>query len=142
VANNPETDIAVLPIWRAQVSTIGQRGVRRPAVPTAAAAVIPKANQAASIALGVDEKHEIGRDLVEFIGDAALLRAGVRKRAIAASLGISERTVKNHISSVHDKLDVANRVGLVRMLRDHNLFAVVSPLPGEKNLALRLPREQ
>ena len=67
--------------------------------------------------------------------------SGVTNRAIAGFLSISERTVKNHIASVYGKLDVPNRVGLVGMLRDHNLFAVVPPRPGEKTSAKESPRE-
>jgi DNA-binding NarL/FixJ family response regulator len=173
------------------------------------AAVILKANRAASIALGIDEKDAIGKDLKDLVGGTPALHDGIRRllrgavetfgcmlhldhqppertmevklsvvkdefeepigimlagqvmsglapflqrhqitprewevvgyvvsgmknRAIAALLGISERTVKNHVASVYDKLDVVNRVGLAGMLHDHNLFAVVPAQPPKK----------
>ncbi|UCF99142.1 MAG: response regulator transcription factor [Spirochaetaceae bacterium] len=43
-----------------------------------------------------------------------LLSLGLLNKEIAARLGISEHTVKYHISSIFSKLDVANRVEAVR----------------------------
>jgi DNA-binding CsgD family transcriptional regulator len=74
----------------------------------------------------------------EVIGYVA---SGVGNRAIAASLFISERTVKNHLANVYNKLDVASRVGLVGILRDHNLFAVAPAPPGETTSASKSLRK-
>jgi DNA-binding CsgD family transcriptional regulator len=71
------------------------------------------------------QRYQITPREWEIIGHVA---SGVGNRAIAGSLGISERTVKNHLANVYDKLDIVNRVGLVGLLRDHNLFAVAQPL--------------
>ena len=43
-----------------------------------------------------------------------LLAEGLSTRRIATKLGISERTVESHISSVYRKLDVGTRVQAVR----------------------------
>ena len=43
-----------------------------------------------------------------------LLARGFANKQIAASLGISEHTVKFHVSSIYTKLDVNNRTEAVR----------------------------
>ncbi len=41
-----------------------------------------------------------------------LVAEGLKNKAIAARLGIAERTVKNHLQSIFHKLAVANRLEL------------------------------
>ncbi|NUQ86773.1 MAG: response regulator transcription factor [Anaerolineales bacterium] len=48
---------------------------------------------------------------VEVLG---LLAKGLANKQIAASLGISEHTVKFHVSSIYTKLNVTNRAEAVR----------------------------
>jgi DNA-binding NarL/FixJ family response regulator len=43
-----------------------------------------------------------------------LLSKGLANKQIAAALGISEHTVKFHVSSIYQKLDVTNRTEAVR----------------------------
>ena len=43
-----------------------------------------------------------------------LLAQGLANKQIAAELGISEHTVKFHVSSIYTKLDVTNRTEAVR----------------------------
>ena len=44
----------------------------------------------------------------------ALLARGLANKQIAVSLGISEHTVKFHVSSIYQKLNVTNRTEAVR----------------------------
>jgi two-component system, NarL family, nitrate/nitrite response regulator NarL len=44
----------------------------------------------------------------------ALVADGLRNREIAARLGISEHTVKFHLSAIFGKLDAASRTEVVR----------------------------
>jgi DNA-binding NarL/FixJ family response regulator len=43
----------------------------------------------------------------------ALLATGTSNRAIAAQLGISERTVEVHVTALLNELDADNRAGLI-----------------------------
>ncbi len=47
---------------------------------------------------------------------------GVTNRDIADKIGISERTVKAHISNIYDKFGVDNRIQLLGFLKDFNLI--------------------
>jgi two-component system nitrate/nitrite response regulator NarL len=47
--------------------------------------------------------------------------AGATARTIAESLHISEHTLRNHLTSIYDKLDVANRLELFAYAHKHNL---------------------
>ncbi|MFI9005826.1 response regulator transcription factor [Actinosynnema sp. NPDC053489] len=50
---------------------------------------------------------------------ARLLVGGLSNRRIARTLGISERTVKNHLHSIFCKLDVGDRTqAVIRLIRD------------------------
>jgi DNA-binding NarL/FixJ family response regulator len=49
---------------------------------------------------------------------------GVSGRALAARLGISEQTLRNHFSSIYRKLGIPNRVGLVAFASRHRLDRV------------------
>ncbi|MBV9526667.1 MAG: helix-turn-helix transcriptional regulator [Candidatus Dormibacteraeota bacterium] len=44
-----------------------------------------------------------------------LAAQGLRSRTIALRLGISERTVENHIANAYTKLNVHTRAGLVAL---------------------------
>ncbi|MEN9790404.1 MAG: Response regulator protein VraR [Gemmatimonadota bacterium] len=52
---------------------------------------------------------------------ARLVAQGLSNRAIATQLGITEGTVKLHLSHIYQKLGVANRIGLVLRARDRLL---------------------
>ncbi|MBI4206841.1 MAG: response regulator transcription factor [Betaproteobacteria bacterium] len=47
--------------------------------------------------------------------------AGANARTIAESLHISEHTLRNHLTSIYDKLDVANRLELFAYAHKHGL---------------------
>lgn len=47
--------------------------------------------------------------------------AGATARTIAEMLHISEHTLRNHLTSIYDKLDVANRLELFAYAQKHNL---------------------
>jgi len=47
---------------------------------------------------------------------------GLKNRAIAAELSISEGTVKVHLHNVYEKLDVGTRLELANYLREHGWF--------------------
>ena len=46
---------------------------------------------------------------------------GLRNRAIAETLGISEGTVKVHVHNIYEKLDVNGRIELMLYARDNGL---------------------
>jgi DNA-binding NarL/FixJ family response regulator len=47
--------------------------------------------------------------------------AGANAKAIADLLNISEHTLRNHLTSIYDKLDVANRLELFAYAHKHGL---------------------
>jgi two-component system, NarL family, response regulator LiaR len=51
----------------------------------------------------------------------ALLVEGLTNKEIAARLVVSERTIKFHVGSILNKLDVQNRSGAVRVALEHRL---------------------
>jgi DNA-binding CsgD family transcriptional regulator len=51
------------------------------------------------------------------------LSTGLTNREIGTRLGISERTVKAHVTKVYAKVGVENKVELVHKLNDYRLFA-------------------
>jgi pimeloyl-ACP methyl ester carboxylesterase len=53
----------------------------------------------------------------------ALLARGLNNRAIAGTLGIGEKTVRNHVSSIFAGLGAASRAEAVVIARDHGLGA-------------------
>ena len=50
---------------------------------------------------------------------ALLSHSGASSRTLAAQLGISEQTLRNHFSSIYRKLGIPNRVGLVAYAARH-----------------------
>ena len=56
---------------------------------------------------------------------AGYLIAGWSNREIASSLGVTERTVKAHLSSIYKKLSVTNRVGVLTLLRERETGVTV-----------------
>ena len=46
---------------------------------------------------------------------------GATARTIAETLHISEHTLRNHLTSIYDKLDVANRLELFAYAQKHHL---------------------
>jgi len=55
------------------------------------------------------------------IVSVAASHAGANAKAIAEMLHISEHTLRNHLTSIYDKLDVANRLELFAYAHEHNL---------------------
>ena len=51
-----------------------------------------------------------------------LVAAGLRNRAIADRLSISEGTVKVHMHNIYEKLDVNGRVELTNYARENGLI--------------------
>ena len=51
-----------------------------------------------------------------------LLADGLSNREIAARLVLAEGTVKNHVSTILDKLHAANRTDAARLAREHGLI--------------------
>ena len=52
---------------------------------------------------------------------------GMTNKAIAASFGISEFTVKHHLAKIFDKVGVYNRLELATFARHHGLLSVDEP---------------
>ncbi len=50
------------------------------------------------------------------------LLTGASHGDIGRSLGLSERTVKTHITNIYNKLAVYNKAGLLKKLKDFNLI--------------------
>ena len=61
----------------------------------------------------------------EIVGIAAT-QAGANAKAIAEMLFISEHTLRNHLTSIYDKLQVANRLELFAYAHKHGLTKVPS----------------
>lgn len=57
----------------------------------------------------------------------AMLALGLQNRAIAARLFISETTVRHHLTSIFDKLEVSNRLELMRHIFDGMTHEVGAP---------------
>ena len=55
------------------------------------------------------------REIVEALGQSS----GARNRELAARLGMSEHTLRNHLSSIYDKLDVDGRMQLYAFARKY-----------------------
>ena len=52
-----------------------------------------------------------------------LVASGYKNKEVGATLAISERTVKTHLTNIFQKLGVRDRVGLVMYALRHNLTA-------------------
>jgi two-component system, NarL family, nitrate/nitrite response regulator NarL len=65
----------------------------------------------------IDSLTEREREIVAGVAS----NAGATARTIAESLHISEHTLRNHLTSIYDKLDVANRLELFAYAHKHNL---------------------
>jgi DNA-binding NarL/FixJ family response regulator len=57
----------------------------------------------------------------------ALLAAGRDNAAVARRLGVSSKTVRNHVSNIVTKLQVADRSGAILRARDAGLGGVAGP---------------
>ena len=57
----------------------------------------------------------------------ALLAEGLSNKAIARRLGIAEGTVKTHVATIFDVLNVHNRVSAVAAARDAAAVALAKP---------------
>jgi len=62
----------------------------------------------------------------EIVGIAAT-QAGANAKAIAEMLFISEHTLRNHLTSIYDKLQVANRLELFAYAHKHGLRRCLPP---------------
>jgi len=62
----------------------------------------------------------------------ALMADGLSNAAIAASLSISDKTVRNHASSVFEKLAVLSRAQAIVFARDHGFGSCSGSTPGER----------
>ena len=67
----------------------------------------------------VDRVGRLSRRELEILG---LLGDGLSNRGISRRLGISERTVKFHVSSLLSKLGAKNRTQAVRLARERGLI--------------------
>ena len=56
------------------------------------------------------------REVVRFVS------AGLRNRAIAERMAITEGTVKVHLHNIYEKLDVSSRIELINFAREHGLL--------------------
>ena len=69
-----------------------------------------------SVVIGADAGEELVEPLTERETQVlALLAQGMPNKQVALSLGISEHTVKFHVSAIYAKLGVTNRTEAVRM---------------------------
>ena len=59
----------------------------------------------------------------------ALLAAGRDNAAVARRLGVSSKTVRNHVSNIVTKLQVADRSGAIIRARDAGLGGATGPVP-------------
>ena len=63
---------------------------------------------------------------IPYPGIAAIVDGGTN-RQVAEQLGLSEQTVKNHLSVVYDKLGVSNRLELALYAIHHKLLDRLPP---------------
>jgi DNA-binding CsgD family transcriptional regulator len=59
-----------------------------------------------------DREEEIVRHIIQ----------GQQTRQIASELGVAERTVKAHITNIYNKLGIGNRMQLLNILKEYDLF--------------------
>ncbi|MBN1531425.1 MAG: response regulator transcription factor, partial [Spirochaetes bacterium] len=62
-----------------------------------------------------------------------LVVEGFSRKEIAGRMGLSEETVKTHITGVYNKLGVNNRMQLLNLLKEYNM---VSEQPGDRTVVL------
>src|ERR1700758_2609515 len=84
---------------------------------------LAKPNAATSMGnvLPLDELTPRERSVLEAIAD------GLDNREIATTLGLSEKTVRNHITRVFDKIQVVHRYQAIVRARDAGLGTRASP---------------
>ncbi len=63
---------------------------------------------------------------------------GMTMKAIGKILGISERTVENHIAKIKDKFDCRKKDDLIQYCLEHNLYNLVPESLVPKNISLIL----
>jgi DNA-binding NarL/FixJ family response regulator len=79
------------------------------------AAIVIDAHDAAAISTRVDEGHDLAEPLTSRERDVLeQMAAGLSNRQIANVLGISEHTVKFHVSAILGKLGVSSRSAAIR----------------------------
>jgi DNA-binding NarL/FixJ family response regulator len=57
--------------------------------------------------------------------------SGDSNRLIAENLGITESTIKGHITNIYDKLGIYNKMQLFNLLKEYNL---IPEQPSEKTI--------
>ena len=64
----------------------------------------------------IDKLTKREREITQLIG------AGLANKEIAARLGLSEKTVRNHLSTIYSKMGVPNRLGLALLVSKNTSF--------------------
>ncbi len=82
-----------------------------------------------ALVVAPDGEHGLAQDLVEPLTPREVqvlerLAEGLPNKAIAAALGISDQTVKFHVSSISGKLGTANRTDAVRRAARRGLITL------------------
>lgn len=67
-----------------------------------------------------------------------LIGQGLKNKEIALKLGISEATVRHHLSSIYGKLGVDDRLNLVIYAYQHGLITIDNPSPEHTHASSRI----
>jgi DNA-binding NarL/FixJ family response regulator len=80
-------------------------------------------------AVGVEERSGPGEPKLTMREQAILesMAQGLSTKVISRDLGISEKTVKFHLTNVYRKLGVHNRTGAMRYAYEHDLISTAPP---------------
>ena len=100
------------------VAEFGSLAEARRAGTVADAVIASTPNQAEEDDAGPEQLTSRGLEVLQLIAD------GLANKSIAARLGISDQTVKFHVSSIYGKLGAANRTDAVRLAVRRGLLAL------------------
>jgi DNA-binding NarL/FixJ family response regulator len=89
-----------------------------PAIPDAPVVATPVETPVSAVAGAPERRFELTKREMQIVG---ALVEGQTNKEIATTFGISEYTVKHHLTSIFDKLGVYNRVELVLFAINHQL---------------------